>query len=134
MLLNMTGIYLLCCEVNLTLKLRKLKFKWKSVPFFGNVVTDEGIEPDLARVDAIKDCPVPNCLGELQSFQGASLVHLYLNCQNCIFLYRVYVKRMLTSCGLKCIKKLSKPLKMLFFKKHYCHTIVKGKIYLSFVC
>ena len=71
MLLNITGIYLLCSEVNLKLNMRKLKFKCKSVPFFGNVMTDKGIKQDLPRVEAITDWPVPNCLKKCQSFQGA---------------------------------------------------------------
>ena len=53
-------------EVGLTLNPNKLKFKCKSVPFFGNVVTDKGIQSDPSKVQAIKKWLVPTCLRDLQ--------------------------------------------------------------------
>ena len=58
-------------EVNLTLNPKKLKFKCTSVPFFGNILTDQGIMPDPKKVEAIKQWPVPTCVKDLQSFLGA---------------------------------------------------------------
>ena len=67
---NLLALLEKCHEVGLTLNLNKLKFKCKTVPFFGNVVTNEGIKPDPSKVQAIKNWPVPTCLKELQSFLG----------------------------------------------------------------
>ena len=58
-------------EVNLTLNPKKLKFKCTSVPFFGNVLTDQGIKPDPKKVETIKQWPVPQNVKDLQSFLGA---------------------------------------------------------------
>ena len=58
-------------EVNLTLNPKKLKFKCTSVPFFGNILTDQGIMPDPKKVEAIKQWPVPQNVKDLQSFLGA---------------------------------------------------------------
>ena len=41
-------------EVNLTLNPKKFKFKCTSVPFFGNILTDNGIKPDPTKVESIK--------------------------------------------------------------------------------
>ena len=60
---NLLALLEKCCEVGLTLNPNKLKFKCKSIPFFGNVVTDEGL---VSQSD-----PVPTYLKDLQSFLGA---------------------------------------------------------------
>ena len=60
-----------CREVGLTLNPAKFKFKCRSVPFFGNVVGAEGIQPDPQKVAAIQDWPTPTCVKDLQSFLGA---------------------------------------------------------------
>ena len=67
---NLLALLEKCHAVGLTLNPNKLKFKCKTVPFFGNIVTDEGIKPDPSKVQAIKNWPVPTCLKELQSFLG----------------------------------------------------------------
>ena len=41
------------------------------VPFFGNVVSDQGILPDPKKVQSIKNWPSPKSPKELQSFLGA---------------------------------------------------------------
>ena len=68
---NLIALLDRCHEIGLTLNPNKLRFKCKSVPFFGNVITDNGIKPDPSKVQAIKNWPVPTCLKDLQSFLGA---------------------------------------------------------------
>ena len=58
-------------EIGLTLNPRKFKFKCTMVPFFGNVVSDQGILPDPKKVQSIKNWPSPKSFKELQSFLGA---------------------------------------------------------------
>ena len=58
-------------EVNMTLNPKKFKFKCTSVPFFGNILTDNGIRPDPTKVEAIKNWPIPKTVKDLQSFLGA---------------------------------------------------------------
>ena len=58
-------------EVNLTLNPKKFKFKCTSVPFFGNILTDNGIKPDPTKVESIKNWPIPKTVKDLQSFLGA---------------------------------------------------------------
>ena len=121
-----------CREVNLTLNRKKLKFKCQSVPFFGNIMTNKGIRPDPSKVQAIKDWPVPNCLKDLQSFLGAVnfLSKLIPKLSKLVYLYRVYVRRMLTSCGLKLIGRPSIQSKMLFVRRHYCLIVTKTSPFL----
>ena len=58
-------------EVNLTLNPKKFKFKCTSVPFFFNILTDNGIKPDPTKVESIKNWPIPQNVKDLQSFLGA---------------------------------------------------------------
>ena len=41
-----------------------------SIPFFGEVVSREGIQPDLQKVRALTKMPVPKNKRELQAFLG----------------------------------------------------------------
>ena len=45
-----------CRKVGLKLNVDKCVFKSKSIPFFGHVISDEGVKPDHAKMDAIKIC------------------------------------------------------------------------------
>ena len=58
-------------EVNLTLNPKKFRFKCTRVPFFGNILTDNGIKPDPTKVESIKNWPIPQNVKDLQSFLGA---------------------------------------------------------------
>ena len=42
-----------------------------NVPFFGQVLTKEGLRPDPHKVDVIKQWPTPTNVTELQSFLGS---------------------------------------------------------------
>ena len=68
---NLLAVLDRCKEIGLTLNPRKFKFKCKMVPFFGNVVSDQGILPDPKKVQSIKNWPSPKFPKELQSFLGA---------------------------------------------------------------
>ena len=68
---NLLAVLERCKEIGLTLNPRKFKFKCKMVPFFGNVVSDQGILPDPKKVQSIKNWPSPKSPKELQSFLGA---------------------------------------------------------------
>ena len=41
------------------------------MPFFGMVLTADGIKPDPKKVETIKNWPVPQNVTELQSFLGS---------------------------------------------------------------
>ena len=68
---NLLAVLERCKEIGLTLNPKKFKFKCKMVPFFGNVVSDQGILPDPKKVQSIKSWPSPKSPKELQSFLGA---------------------------------------------------------------
>ena len=48
-----------CQDVNLRLNKEKCHLKCTSVPFFGEVVSREDIQPDLQKVRALTEMPVP---------------------------------------------------------------------------
>ena len=60
-----------CLEIDLHLNPDKVKINCKSVPFFGMVLTADGIKPDPRKVETIKKWPVPRNVTELQSFLGS---------------------------------------------------------------
>ena len=60
-----------CVEVDMHLNPRKVKFKSPEVPFYGNMLTKDGIKPDPKKVEAIQDWPIPEDPQQLQSFLGS---------------------------------------------------------------
>ena len=60
-----------CVEVDMHLNPRKVKFKSPEVPFYGNMLTKDGIKPDPKKVKAIQDWPIPEDRQQLQSFLGS---------------------------------------------------------------
>ena len=60
-----------CLEIDLHLNPNKVKINCKSVPFFGMVLTADGIKPDPKKVETIKKWPIPQSVTELQSFLGS---------------------------------------------------------------
>ena len=59
-----------CQDVNLKLNKEKCHFRCTSIPFFGEVVLREGIQPDLQKVRALTEMPVPKNKKRLQAFLG----------------------------------------------------------------
>ena len=60
-----------CLEIDLHLNPEKVKINCKSVPFFGMVLTEDGIKPDQKKVKTIKKWPIPQNVTEHQSFLGS---------------------------------------------------------------
>ena len=48
-----------CLEINLHFNPEKVRINCKSVPFFGMMLTENGIKPDRKKTEAIKNWPVP---------------------------------------------------------------------------
>ena len=59
-----------CRKVGLKLNLDKCIFKLTSMPFFGHVISDQGVKPDPAKMDAIKNMPTPMSKHKILSFLG----------------------------------------------------------------
>ena len=59
-----------CHEIALKLNPNKCEFGQKSVNFYGNVVSDQGLKPDPKKVDTIVKMPAPKNKTELASFLG----------------------------------------------------------------
>ena len=60
-----------CLEIDLHLNPEKVRTNCKSLPFFGMILTENGIKPDPKKIEAIKNWPVPQNVTELQSFLGS---------------------------------------------------------------
>ena len=116
---NLLAVLERCKEIGLTLNPRKFKFKCKMVPFFGNVVSDQGILPDPKKVQSIKNWPSPKSPEELQSFLGAVN---YLS----KFIPELSSLRSPLQ-GLELMNRLSKGSRVLFVSPHYCHIMTKTK-------
>ena len=59
-----------CEDKGLTLNLSKCLFSQKTLTFFGFVFSDQGMHPDPAKLDEIKNMPAPEDVKALQSFLG----------------------------------------------------------------
>ena len=51
--------------------MKKLKFG-RQVEFAGFVVSDQGVKPDPAKMEAIRNFPLPKDKGDVRSFMGLS--------------------------------------------------------------
>ena len=65
-----------CQDVNLKLNREKCHFRCMSIPFFGDVVSRHGVQPDPQKVRPLTEMPVPQNKKELQPFLGI------INCLN----------------------------------------------------
>ena len=67
-----------CAELGLTLNPNKCIFKKSEIPFWGMIVSKDGVRPDPSKVQALKDASRPRTKNELMSFlcmvQGLSRV------------------------------------------------------------
>ena len=61
-----------CAEKDLHLNPDKIRINVPNVPFFGQILTKEGLRPDLHKVDVIKQWLTPTNVTELRSFLGLS--------------------------------------------------------------
>ena len=63
--------FLHCCvKVDMHLNPDKIQLNASEVPFFGNVLTKNGIKLAQSKIKVIKDWPTPTNVKELQSFLG----------------------------------------------------------------
>lgn len=67
---NMKALLTRCRECNCKLNKSKIVLCNKSVLFYGFVLSDEGLKPNPARVDAIKNMPEPKTKEEVSRFLG----------------------------------------------------------------
>ena len=67
---NLTSLLEKCSKQDLRLSAKKLQFKSPSVTFMGHKLTDKGVEPDPAKVDAITKMPTPTDKSGVQRFLG----------------------------------------------------------------
>ena len=59
-----------CQDVNLKLNKDKFHFRCTSIPFFGEVVSRQGVQPDPQKIKSLTQMPAPKNKKELQSFLG----------------------------------------------------------------
>ena len=59
-----------CRKIGLKLNAEKCIFKSESIPFFGHIISREGIKPDPKKMDVIKTMTTPMSKLELQIFLG----------------------------------------------------------------
>lgn len=52
------------------LKLSKCKFAQQSISYLGHVISEQGISTDLAKIEAIQNCPVPKSVKDIREFLG----------------------------------------------------------------
>ena len=69
--LNVISFLDRCVEKDLHLNPDKIRINIPNVPFFGQVLTKEGLKPDPHKLDVIKQWPIPTNVTELQSFLGS---------------------------------------------------------------
>ena len=67
---NVISFLDLYVEEDMHLNPDKVKIDCTEVPFFGNVLSKDGLSPDNTKVQLIKDWPVPTNHKELHSFLG----------------------------------------------------------------
>ena len=59
-----------CSKVNLKLNKDKCHFRCTSIPFFGEVISRNGVQPDPRKIKALMDMPLLYNKRELQVFLG----------------------------------------------------------------
>ena len=57
-------------EHNLRVKLSKCKIAARQVAFLGHVISQSGIQPDPAKIAAVRDIPRPQSIKDIRSFLG----------------------------------------------------------------
>jgi hypothetical protein len=57
-------------EHHLYAKLRKCSFYQKQIHYLGHIISKDGIEVDLKKIEAIREWSTPNNVTEVRSFMG----------------------------------------------------------------
>ena len=72
---SLRRVFAKLAQAELCIKLSKCKFFQSSLKFLGHIVSDKGLSPDPAKVEAIQKISIPKNIKQLQSFLG--LVNYY---------------------------------------------------------
>ena len=67
---NLRNFLIRLQETNFKLNRDKMKICQTSVKFFGHVLSDEGLKPDLSKISAIKEMPSPVDKKDVMRFLG----------------------------------------------------------------
>ena len=67
---NLISFLDLCVQEDMHLNPYKVKIDCHEVPFFGNILSKDGLSPDTKKVELIQQWPTPTNYKELQSFHG----------------------------------------------------------------
>ena len=59
-----------CREVGIRLNASKMSLRQKSVTFLGHVITQDGLQPDPAKIETIKEMPSPTDVTGVQCLNG----------------------------------------------------------------
>ena len=59
-----------CREVDIRLNACKMSLRLKSVTFLGHFITQDGLQPDPAKIEAIKEMPSPTDVTGVQRLNG----------------------------------------------------------------
>jgi hypothetical protein len=65
---DLREVFELIREAKLTLKFKKCQFLQRSVNYLGHVITAEGIKPDPAKIEQIKNYKIPTSADEIRFF------------------------------------------------------------------
>ena len=57
-------------KVNLRLNSRKMELKKSEVKFMGHIISEDGLKPDPAKVEAVEEMPKPTCKQQVLSLLG----------------------------------------------------------------
>ena len=69
-LANLEAVLSKLSSAGLRLRLAKCLFMQPQVTYCGYVINGDGIQPEAAKVDAIKNAPEPNDVSQLRAFLG----------------------------------------------------------------
>lgn len=69
-LMHLRQVMSVLCKEKLYVNLKKCSFLCDKVVFLGFVISAEGMQPDPAKVQAIKEWPTPKSMGDVRSFHG----------------------------------------------------------------
>ena len=98
---NLTSLLEKCSKQDLRLSAKKVQFKSPSVTFMGHKLTDKGVEPDPAKVDAVTNMLTPTDKSGVQRFLGMCqyLSKFCHNLSETVLPLRDLTKEILHSCG-----------------------------------
>ena len=57
-------------EANLKLQPSKCKFLHKEVAYLGHIITEDGVKPDLGKIEAVRNYPIPSTPKGIKQFLG----------------------------------------------------------------